>query len=125
MSENNLKLKVMFHAADATGPVNAAIGFAQILAERGHDIVFVLSESSAKQAEKFGFRILPLKQEAESNEGEDGFKLSDNPAADFAKILEQTGMFSHKSSLQKYKDSFNEENSSVMDGMVCLLFHHT
>ena len=57
MSEKITKLKVMFHTMDATGPVNAAVGFAQILAERGHDIVFVLNESSVKQAEKFGFKI--------------------------------------------------------------------
>ena len=121
MSEENVKkLKLMFHAIEATGHSNAAIGFAQILAARGHEIVFVMNETMYDHFAKYGFRVLSLKQNSGNNVGENKFELDENPAKQFAKSLEESGMFSNKNSMKKMESFYSEEQKPMMDGMIKL-----
>ena len=113
-------MKFMFHSIEGTGHLNACIGFAQVLKERGHDIVFVINETLTKNVENFGYRVLPLKQAVPENN--EGYKLSSNPAEDFAKKMKESGLFSNQSPLQKLV-SFRENNkkSNMMAGMMQLM----
>ena len=86
------KFKFMFYCVEGTGHLNACIGFAQILTERGHETVFAINESWEPIVKKFGFRVLPLKQETVESD----FKLSENPAKDFARMFQDVGLLTNK-----------------------------
>ena len=121
MAEPRKKLKLMMHAMEGTGHLNACLGLAQSLAKNGHDIVFAVNESLTKTVEKFGFRVLPLKQITEDNSGEDQFTLSENPAKDFAKTIQESGFFSNKPSLEKMNLFKDNQNNNFMDGLTKLM----
>lgn len=113
------KLKLMFNAVEGTGHLMATLGLAQIMAGNGHECVFAINESLTKTVEKFGFRALPLKQETESNKSEGKFALSENPAADFAKQLQDSGLLSNQTPFEKLL-AFTK-NTGFMDGLTTLL----
>ena len=118
-SKISKKLKLIFNSFEGTGHFNAALGLAQILAKRGHEIVFVINESLAKQIESYGFRVIPLKQITDDNA--EKFSFSDNPAKDFGKSLDDTGIFSNKTSLEK-ENAFQElEVNEFLEGWKSLM----
>lgn len=47
------KLKILFHAMDGTGHLNACVGVAEALTKRGHSVLFLVNE--AFQSKTFCF----------------------------------------------------------------------
>ena len=119
------KLKLMLHAMEGTGHLNACIGFGQILQQRGHEIVFAINETLVSKVESFGFRALPLKQVDENAEKKNDFKLSDNPAKDFAQKLKDSGLFSNKTPIEKMQAFKDEDENGFMNGLkkLCIAFN--
>ena len=119
------KLKLMLNAVEGTGHFNACIGFAQILQQRGHEIVFAINETLVSKVESFGFRALPLKQVDENAEKKNDFKFSDNPAKDFAQKLKDTGFLSNKSPIEKVQAFKDEDEDGFIHGLtkLCIAFN--
>lgn len=119
------KLKVMFHAMEGTGHFNACIGFGQILQKRGHEIIFAINETLVSKVESFGFRALPLKQIDENADKKEDYKLSENPAKDFAQKLKDAGLLSNKTALEKIAALKDDDDDNFMEVLkkLCIVFN--
>lgn len=89
------KLDVFFYSMDALGHVNACLGLAQELANRGNTITFLTSPAFEGHFKKFNFNEIPLTKESK-DENKD-----DDPLKTFAAHLLTTGLLSNKTSLEK------------------------
>jgi hypothetical protein len=97
-------LTILFAPLDAVGHVNACIGIAQVLRDRGHRIVFAISDNWKETLKIYGFEeeIIEL---SESKEIED-------PAKFWAQVIVKTGLLNSLSPIEKMKnmsDNFLEE----------------
>ncbi len=90
-------LTILFAPVDAVGHVNACIGIAEVLRDRGHRIVFAISDNWREKLKVFGFE-------------EELIELSKNgaiedPAKFWAELCLKSGinLFGPKSPLEKIK----------------------
>ncbi|KAI2797952.1 hypothetical protein BLOT_013861 [Blomia tropicalis] len=117
-------MKILFFAVDAAGHLNACVGLAQALVERGHKVKFLLNESFKGQFGKFGFDEMLLKPAPMPNfEGKE--KKTDeppvNPIKVMAEMLLKSGFLSSKTPLEKMKENkkFGDEFlTRIYDGLV-------
>jgi UDP:flavonoid glycosyltransferase YjiC (YdhE family) len=79
------KLTILFAPIDAVGHVNACIGIAEVLKERGHKIVFAISDMWSGKLTKYGFEeeITLFKEN----------KTTEDPAKYWADFVKKTGFF--------------------------------
>ena len=91
--------KICFHVMDLVGPQNACIGLAQILQQRGHQIVFLINEQFAHRFDKYGFTEVLLKEDEERLKQ----NAEANPIEKVSQDLKKCGLLSNMSSLEKGK----------------------
>jgi UDP:flavonoid glycosyltransferase YjiC (YdhE family) len=89
----NESLKILFIPIDGIGHVNACIGIAEVLKERGHRIIFAINESWNGKLVKYGFEEELLK-ESERDPNED-------PAKYWANFFIKGGSFTSLTTLEK------------------------
>jgi len=89
------KLTILFVPVEGVGHVNACIGLAECLRDRGHKIVFVIDHSFKGKLINYGFIEEIL---TEPNEGK-----VENPEENEINELLQSGILSGISSLEKVK----------------------
>ena len=112
------KLTILFTPVDAVGHVNACIGLAERLRDRGHKIVFAVSKTWKEILTDYGFVVEVIedpKAEQFKNPGEHGFANVHQ-----ANVLVQSGVLSGISSLEKIKiisklNFFIEEAKNVIN----------
>nr|XP_027206016.1 UDP-glucuronosyltransferase 1-6-like [Dermatophagoides pteronyssinus] len=103
-------LKILFQPADGIGHINAAIGLAQALANRGHQVFVFTLPNEIGTFKKFGLNEIHLqltneennKKKNDSNDKKDADK--DHPLKSSKETLERmsdAGIFSHRSSIDK------------------------
>ncbi|HEY6438178.1 MAG TPA: hypothetical protein VIY47_16420 [Ignavibacteriaceae bacterium] len=115
------RLTILFAPLDAVGHVNACIGIAEVLRDRGHRIVFAISDNWREKLKIYGFE-------------EELIKLSkkvtvEDPAKFWADMCQKAGMFGPLSPLEKIKsmagDGFkeiidrNKTSDPIMKEIVC------
>jgi len=89
----NKILNILFVPVDAIGHVNACIGIAEVLKERGHKIIFAINESWNGKLVGYGFQEeLITESERDPNE---------NPAKFWANVFISGGSFMSLSALEK------------------------
>ncbi len=97
------KLTILFAPLDAVGHMNACIGIGEVLRERGHKIVFVVSNMWREKLKIYGFEeeILEINY----------MKTNEDPAKHWAEIIKRSGMMGALPTIQKMKalnDSWKE-----------------
>jgi hypothetical protein len=90
MSKN---LTILFVPVEGVGHVNACIGLAECLRDRGHKIVFIVDKTFEGKLVRYGFI-----EEKIIDPNEEKFK---NPGEEMANRLMESGIFSGMSSLEK------------------------
>ncbi|KAH9388356.1 hypothetical protein TYRP_009571 [Tyrophagus putrescentiae] len=95
-SSSEKPLTILVHALDATGHLNACVGFAQALAARRHRVVFLLNAKFAGQYRRYGFEEVHLNEPEDPNE---------SAARKRARAILASGVLSGKSTLEKMKES--------------------
>ena len=89
------KLTILFTPIGHVGHVNACIGLAEVLRDRGHKIIFFIDNSYKGMLTKYGFiEELIVDPEKDAN---------DKPGEDAAKNILQSGILSGINSLEKLK----------------------
>jgi len=101
------KLKILFAPVDAVGHVNACIGIAEILRDKGHRIVFALSDNWRGKLNVYGFEeeIIELS----------GNETIEDPAKYWAEILSKSGMFGSITPMLKFKNMNNNAFSQIIN----------
>jgi hypothetical protein len=89
------RLTILFAPVDAVGHVYACIGIAQVLRDRGHRIVFAISDNWREKLKIYGF-------EEELIEHSKKVTVED-PAKFWAQLFRKAGMFGPSSPLEKIK----------------------
>ena len=79
------QLKLLFFPLDAVGHVNAGVGIAQVLIQRGHKAFFAVNEQWRGRLIKYGIEEVLLNQENRDSDGD--------PAQRYADVLTNTGVF--------------------------------
>ena len=87
---------------EATGHINACLGLAQELHQRGHDITFLVSKAYDGYFKKYGFSEIILKRKKLSDEAKKE-KKGEDPVKFMASRLLEWGVLSNKSSFEKSK----------------------
>jgi hypothetical protein len=89
------RLTILFAPVDAVGHVNACIGIAQVLRDRGHRIVFAISDNWREKLKIYGFEeeLIELSKKV----------TVEDPAKFWAEFLLKAGMFGPSSPLEKIK----------------------
>jgi UDP:flavonoid glycosyltransferase YjiC (YdhE family) len=87
------KLTILFAPVDAVGHVYACIGIAQVLRDRGHRIVFAISDNWRQKLKTYGF-------EEEIIELSDSREIED-PAKFWAQVIVKTGVLNSLSPIEK------------------------
>ena len=91
----NRKLTIMLAPIDLVGVVNAYIGIAEVLLQRGHRIVFAVSDKWRGNLGVYGFEEAIIgHQESQTNE---------DPAKYWAEYLANSGLFGPISPIEKLK----------------------
>ena len=85
-------LKILFIPISAVGHVNSAIGMAQVLLERGHKIVFAISDQWRGKLAKYGFEEVLFKRE--------GAEEDEDPVKGWALHILKLGLFNKESALK-------------------------
>ena len=132
MSSQSKPLKIFFFAIDGIGHLNACVGMAQALAQRGHTITFLLNEGFKGQFAKYGFEEILLKKDPPSNgevagsgadpAGSDPAKLQPpvNPIKEMAKILLTMGLLGPKTPLEKMREQLAGKNDFFKESFATL-----
>lgn len=98
-------LGIYVYAMDGTGHLNACVGLAQALFERGHRITFLLNAAFKGQFAKFGFEeILLFDRTPQTDKSDPSVKSveeSVNPVKQMAQMLLDSGVMNGLSSLEK------------------------
>jgi hypothetical protein len=97
------KLTILFAPVEGVGHVNACIGLAESLRDRGHKIVFAIDESFKGKLINYGFVEEILIAKRETNARNDG--KAEGPGEQIANILVKSGLLSGISSLEKVKNN--------------------
>ena len=95
MAISKRKLKIFFYSVDATGHINSAVGMAQELQNRGHEILFFTNSVISKSISKHNIPVYELiftEPELESIEC---------PAKEYAKIFKDAGGLTGNPSIKK------------------------
>ena len=99
------KLTILVAPMFGVGHVNATIGIAECLKERGHRVVYVLDQSFEGQLIKYGFEEEILKEAPKPNGQTNGnMKAGEEPAL----MLKKSGLFSGASPIEKLKLMSNQ-----------------
>ncbi|KAJ6220735.1 hypothetical protein RDWZM_006547 [Blomia tropicalis] len=93
-------LKIFIYPCDGAGHINATVGVAQALVERGHKIFLLLNSAFEAQYLPFGFEQILLKKSEKPVEQTDS---KQNPFKVHVEMVKQMGMLSNKSPLEKAK----------------------
>ena len=99
------KLTILVAPMEGVGYVNATIGIAEALRDRGHRIVYVVLNSFEGKLKKYGFEEELLT----NNETKDM-----KPGENIATQLKESGLFSNISSLEKMKIIVDPTGSEKM-----------
>lgn len=111
-------MKILFQCMDSCGHIAAAIGFAEALAARGHQVIFLVSELHRDRFAQQGFGEVLLKLEASNepiSESMDAVKLT-------AEQLKRNGLLSGASPLEKMK-GHNDGKNNFLDTLCQKLAH--
>jgi len=95
----NRNLTILFAPLDAVGHVSACIGIAEVLRDRGHKIVFVVSDSWREKLNIYGFEEEIIEQELKNE------ITIEDPAKYWAELCEKSGLFSSLPPLEKMKNT--------------------
>jgi len=89
------RLTILFAPLDAVGHVNACIGIAEVLRDRGHRIVFAISDNWREKLKVYGFEeeTIQLSKKA----------TVEDPAKYWAEFILKAGLFGPSSPLEKIK----------------------
>jgi len=98
------KLTILFVPLDGVGHVNACIGVAEALKERGHQIVFAINESWRGRLKKYGFE-----EELLTDPNRDP---NEDPAKYWAKFLTNMGVLMALSPIEKTKSVMSSDMMS-------------
>jgi UDP:flavonoid glycosyltransferase YjiC (YdhE family) len=100
-------LTILFAPVDAVGHVNACIGIAEVLRDRGHRIVFAISDNWREKLKVFGFEeeLIELSKK----------ETVEDPAKFWAELCLKAGMLGPKSPLEKFKSMTNVSFPEVID----------
>lgn len=110
-SKMTRKLKILVAPMFGVGHVNATIGIAQSLKERGHQVVYVLDQSFEGQLVKYGFEEEILREPVKDNGETNGnMKAGEEPA----RMLKESGILSGLSPLEKLKLMSNQDFMAQM-----------
>jgi len=111
-------LTILFAPVDAVGHVNACIGIAEVLRDRGHRIVFAISDNWREKLKVFGFEEELIEFSKE--------ETVEDPAKFWAELCLKSGMLGPKSPLEKMKgmdfnDLINRVKASdpIMKEIIC------
>jgi UDP:flavonoid glycosyltransferase YjiC (YdhE family) len=101
------RLTILFAPIDAVGHVNACIGIAEVLRDRGHRIVFAISDNWREKLKVYGFE-------------EELIKLSkkvtvEDPAKFWAEFVHRAGMLGPSSPLEKIKSMADVGFKEIID----------
>ncbi|NP_001310095.1 uncharacterized LOC107369487 [Tetranychus urticae] len=102
------KLKILCSAMDSLGHVNAILGFAKILEQRGHQVIIALAPGWKSAIEKHNFEFIPLKLDSsvkEEKEVKGEKKVGD----------ESNGKDEEANSVEKVEDKSNSNDSKIVD----------
>jgi len=130
------KLTILFAPVDAVGHVNACIGIAEVLKERGHRIIFAINDSWGGKLKKYGFEeelIVDPNRDPNEDPAKYWAKLLIHMGAMMAlppmekmKIMMSSGMMSQFIDHAKRDDPIYKEiidkyepNVIIIDGFVC------
>ncbi|OTF78288.1 hypothetical protein BLA29_007421, partial [Euroglyphus maynei] len=100
-------LKILFEPAEGIGHINAAIGLAQALLNRGHQIFVFTLPKEIGTFKKFGLNEIQLKSTNEVKIGSNDKKNDDDKdhpmksSQDTLERMNEAGIFSHQSSINK------------------------
>ena len=95
MKDLRKKLRIFFYSIEATGHLNATIGIAQALQNRGHEVLFFISPNTAQSVAKFNIPIYELKSSISPEED------AKNTAKMIAEVFIKSGGISGKPSIEK------------------------
>ncbi len=89
------KLTILFSPLDAVGHMNACIGIAEVLRDRGHRIVFAMSDIWRDKLKIYNFEeeIIEIKD----------MKTNEDPAKHWAEVVERSGLMGSLTTTQKMK----------------------
>lgn len=93
------KLTVLFTPCNYVGPINASVGIAQVLRDRGHRIVFAVSSEWRTILNRFGFEVQVINNGLVETHNE-----CDGSAERNAEEVQE--MFGNKSVLEKAKSDY-------------------
>ena len=97
-------LKIFVYAVDGIGHLNACVGVAQALAQRGHSITFLVNEGFKGQFEKYGFIEILLKKSAPPTKDGEAPAKPENPVKEMANMLIKMNILGPKSPLEKMRE---------------------
>ena len=101
------KLTILFAPIDGFGHVNACIGVAEVLRDRGHRIVFIINKSWKGKLTKYGFE--------EELFTDPTRKENENPAEFITDFLLDSGMLSPLSPLEKMKRMWSSGTNVMLN----------
>ncbi len=101
------RLTILFAPLDAVGHVNACIGIAEVLRDRGHRIVFAISDNWREKLKIYGFEeeIIELSKKV----------TVEDPAKFWADMCSRSRMFGPSSPLEKIKGMANVGFKEMVD----------
>src|SRR6218665_993379 len=109
-------LKIFVHSMDGLGHLNACIGMAQTLKQRGHRVIFVINSPFAGQLEKYGFEEILL-HEKDSAERPKQQQQNRNIMKESGIMLKKSGFLSGKTSLEKYRPQADWQDHPFLRGL--------
>ena len=102
------KLRILCSAMDSLGHVNAILGFAKILEQRGHQVIMALAPGWKSAIEKHNFEFIPLKLDSSVKE--------ESEVKDENKVVDKnSGNDEENSSVKKVEDKNNSIDSAIVD----------
>ena len=91
-------LKIFVHTMDGLGHLNACIGMSQTLAQRGHQVIFLINSPFAGKLRKYGFDEILLYERNKSVQ-----EQGRNVMKESGEMLKRIGFLSAKTSIEKYR----------------------
>ena len=97
------KLKILFIPIHAVGHVNSAIGMAQVLIKRGHEVLFLITDQWKDKLTKYGIKeVLYQEPDEEDISGKD-------PATFWAEKIKEGGLLGDLSSIEKVANMYKDD----------------
>lgn len=109
-------LKIFFYMADGLSRINACIGLAQTLTQRGHRTIFMVNSVFDEKLRKYGFETVLLYDHSKAQKTSDQPKDA-KPWKQVGEMMRSRGFFSSKTPLEKYKMQAGAEDSPFLKGI--------